>query len=453
VSAAPVPAAVASAGDTAWLLVATALVLLMVPGLALFYGGLVRGKSALNTMLMSIAALALVSVQWVLGGYSLAFSPGSPLLGGLGWRALAGVGAAPNATYAPLVPHALFAAYQMMFAGITVAIISGAVVERMRFGAYLAFGLLWTTFVYDPLAHWVWGDGGWLRTLGALDFAGGTVVHISAGVTALVAAAALGRRRGLGTQPPVPHNVPFTLLGAGLLWFGWFGFNAGSALAADGLAANAVVTTHAAASAALLAWLALERARGGRPSAVGAATGAVVGLVAITPAAGFVTPAAALAIGALAAGASFAALHARARTRVDDSLDVFACHGVAGIAGALLTGVFATRAVNPAGADGLLAGNPRLLGVQAIAVLATVAFAGGGAAALLALVRLVTPLRVGTPDEIDGVDVSEHGERAYHGDDVGDLAGRGLPLGGVVVLPSAELGSAFSPAAAMAHER
>ena len=446
-------AAVASAGDTAWLLVATALVLLMVPGLALFYGGLVRGKSALNTMLMSIAALALVSVQWVLGGYSLAFSAGSPMIGGLGWSALAGVGAAPNATYAGLVPHALFAAYQMMFAGITVAIISGAVVERMRFGAYLAFGLLWTTFVYDPLAHWVWGDGGWLRTLGALDFAGGTVVHISAGVTALVAAAALGRRRGLGTQPPVPHNVPFTLLGAGLLWFGWFGFNAGSALAADGLAANAVVTTHAAASAALLAWLALERARGGRPSAVGAATGAVVGLVAITPAAGFVTPAAALAIGGLAAGASFAALHARARTRVDDSLDVFACHGVAGIVGALLTGVFATRAVNPAGADGLLAGNPRLLGVQAIAVLATVAFAGGGAAALLALVRLVTPLRVATPDEIDGVDVSEHGERAYHGDDVGDLAGRGLPLRGVVVLPSAELGSAFSPAAAMAHER
>ena len=430
---APAEAALAG-GDTAWLLVATALVMLMVPGLALFYGGLVRGKSMLNTMMMSVAALALVSVQWVVAGYSLAFAGEGGVVGTLGHAFLAGVGAAPNTAYAATIPHALFAGYQAMFAGITVAIISGAVVERMRFGAYLLFAALWTTLVYDPLAHWVWGAGGWLKELGALDFAGGTVVHISAGSAAVVAAVALGRRRGIGRQPPLPHHVPFTLLGAGLLWFGWFGFNAGSALAADGVAANALVTTHTAAAAALLAWLGLERVRGGRPSAVGAATGAVVGLVAITPAAGFVTPAGALAIGALAAPASFAALHLRARTNVDDALDVFACHGVAGVVGALLTGVFATTAVNPAGADGLLAGNASLLGVQALAVGVTVLFAGGLTAGILALVRVIVPLRVATPDEIEGVDVSEHGEAAYHGDAT-ELAGRGIALGGSVFLP------------------
>ena len=432
-----------SAGDTAWLLVSTALVMVMVPGLAFFYGGLVRGKSALNTMLMSLGSLAIVTVQWVLGGYSLAFAPGSRWTGGLGYAMLHGVGGAPNAAYAAGVPHLLFAGYQAMFAGITIAIVSGAVVERMRFPAFLAFAVLWSTLVYDPLAHWVWGDGGWLKQLGALDFAGGTVVHISAGAAALVAAVALGRRRGIERRPPVPHNVPFVLLGAGILWFGWFGFNAGSALAADGIAANALVTTHTAASAALLAWLALEALRGGRPSAVGAATGAVVGLVAITPAAGFVSPASALAIGVLAAGASFAALHLRARTRVDDSLDVFACHGVGGIVGALLTGVFASKAVNPAGADGLLAGNPRLLGIQALAVLATLAWAGALSAGILALVRLVAPLRVSVPDEIEGVDVSEHGESAYQGET--DLVGRGSSLGGSVFLPPDELGAFAAP--------
>mgnify|MGYP002778634093 CR=1 FL=1 len=427
------------AGNTAWVLVATGLVMLMVPGLALFYGGLVRGKSALNTMLMSLVALGAVTVQWVLLGYSLAFAGEGGVVGPLTHALLRGVGAAPNATYAATIPHALFAAYQAMFAGITVAIVSGAVVERMRFGAYLAFGLLWTTLVYDPLAHWVWGAGGWLRQLGALDFAGGTVVHISAGSAAVVAALMVGRRRGLERQPPIPHHVPFTLLGAGLLWFGWFGFNAGSALAADGVAANALVTTHVAASAAMLAWLGLEALRGGRPSAVGAATGAVVGLVAVTPAAGFVTPAGALALGALAAPASFAALHLRARTRLDDALDVFACHGVAGIVGALLTGVFATKAVNAAGADGLLAGGgPRLIGVQALAVVATMAFAGAFTAGILGAIRLVTALRVSTGDEIDGVDLSEHGESAYHGD-AADLAGRGVPLGGSVFLPPSEV--------------
>ena len=429
-----------SAGDTAWLLVSTALVMVMVPGLAFFYGGLVRGKSALNTMLMSLAALALVTVQWVVVGYSLAFAPGSRWIGGLDWRFLAHVGTAPYAPYAPGLPHVLYAVYQAMFAGITIALVSGAVVERMRFPAYLAFVLLWSTFVYDPLAHWVWGDGGWLKQLGALDFAGGTVVHISAGAAALVAAVALGRRRGIDRRPPVPHNVPFVLLGAGLLWFGWFGFNAGSSLAADGIAANAAMTTHVAASSALLAWLAFEALRGNRPSAVGAATGAVVGLVAITPAAGYVTPASAIVIGVVAAGASFTALHLRARTRIDDSLDVFACHGVGGIVGALLTGVFASKAVNPSGADGLLAGNPHQLVVQAIAVVATLAWAGALSVVLLALVRVVSPLRVSVPDEIDGVDISEHGESAYQGDSA-ELAGRGAGVGGSVYLPPAELGS------------
>lgn len=444
---APAAPAVLSAGDTAWLLVSTALVMVMVPGLAFFYGGLVRGKSALNTMLMSLGALALVTVQWVAIGYSLAFAPGSSWLGGLGYRFLSGVGAAPNPAYAAGIPHVLYAGFQAMFAGITIAIVSGAVVERMRFPAYLAFALLWSTFVYDPLAHWVWGDGGWLKQLGALDFAGGTVVHISAGAAALVAAVALGRRRGIDRRPPVPHNVPFVLLGAGLLWFGWFGFNAGSALAADGIAANALVTTHVAASSALLAWLALEAIRGARPSAVGAATGAVVGLVAITPAAGYVTPASAIAIGVLAAAASFGALHLRARTRVDDSLDVFACHGVGGIVGALLTGVFATKAVNPAGSDGLLAGNPHLLAVQALAVVTTLAWASALTAGILAFVRVLSPLRVSVPDEIDGVDVSEHGESAYQGDSA-ELAGRGSGLGGSVYLPPDELGSfATLPAA------
>ena len=442
----PAPAGAAptiNAGDTAWLLVSTALVMVMVPGLAFFYGGLVRGKSALNTMLMSVGALALVTVQWVVAGYSLAFAPGSHWVGGLGYAMLHGVGAAPNPAYAAGVPHALYAGYQAMFAGITIAIVSGAVVERMRFPAYLAFALLWSTLVYDPLAHWVWGDGGWLKQLGALDFAGGTVVHISAGAAALVAAVALGRRRGIERRPPVPHNVPFVLLGAGILWFGWFGFNAGSALAADGVAANALVTTHTAASAALLAWLALEALRGGRPSAVGAATGAVVGLVAITPAAGYVTPASAIALGGLAAAASFFALHLRARTRVDDSLDVFACHGVGGIVGALLTGVFATKTVNPGGADGVLAGNPALLGVQALAVLTTLAWAGALSAGILALVRAVAPLRVSVPDEIDGVDLSEHGESAYQGE--AELAGRGSALGGSVFLPPDELGAFTAP--------
>jgi Amt family ammonium transporter len=436
---------VISAGDTAWVLMSTGLVMLMVPGLALFYGGLVRQKNALNTFMMSLGALGVVTVQWVVVGYSIAFGPGTALIGGLSWWGLGGVGAAPNAAYAATIPHLAFAVFQAMFAAITVALISGAVVERLRFSAYLLFTIAWTTLVYDPLARWVWGDGGWLRSLGALDFAGGTVVHVSAGTAALVAALMLGRRRAVARGALVPHNVPFTLLGAGLLWFGWFGFNAGSALGASAVAVNALVTTHTAAAAALTCWLLLDLRRSGRATAVGAATGAVVGLVAITPAAGFVTPRAALLIGVIAAISSYAAMHLRARTRIDDALDVFACHGVAGIVGALLTGVFATTSVNPAGGNGLLAGNAAQLGVQALAVLATMVLSGSLTAGILVSLRAVMAVRASVGDELAGLDASDHGEEAYHAGDVGELAG-GLPLGGVILLPPDEIPATASAA-------
>ncbi|HEX2778933.1 MAG TPA: ammonium transporter [Gemmatimonadaceae bacterium] len=429
------PAATISAGDTAWTLVSAGLVLLMIPGLALFYGGLVRARAALNTFMMSFAALALVSVQWVIGGYSLAFAPGAGATGDLRWAGLAALGA--TGPYSATIPHVAFVAFQAMFAGITVALISGAMVERIRFQTYLIFAVLWTTLVYDPLAHWVWGDGGWLRALGALDFAGGTVVHVSAGTAALVAAIVLGERHDRGRTALVPHNVPFTLVGAGLLWVGWFGFNAGSALAADGVAANALVTTHAAASSALVVWLLLDLRRTGQATAVGAATGAVVGLVAITPAAGYVTPLAALAIGACGAVASYYAIQLRNRTRIDDALDVFACHGVAGIVGALLTGVFAQKVVNPAGADGLLAGNARQLGVQALAVLCTIAFAAPVTFGILRVLS-VRRIRVPMPLELSGIDVSEHGEHAYHHGETLGIADGAITVGQPVILEPQE---------------
>ncbi len=414
-----------SAGDTAWVFVASALVLLMVPGLALFYGGLVRSRAALNTIMMSVGALGIVTVQWTLFGYSLAFGPGS-VIGDWRWFGLSHVGAAPG-PYSTTIPHIAFAVFQALFAGITVALISGALVERLRFHVFLIFALAWTTLVYDPLAHWVWASDGWLHKLGALDFAGGTVVHISAGTAALVAAMVVGRRRDHGRTPLRPHNVVFTLIGAGLLWVGWFGFNAGSALAADGVAANALATTHAAAAAALVAWLVLDYARTGQATAVGAATGAVVGLVAITPAAGYVTPMSALAIGALASLASNFAIQLRNRTKIDDSLDVFACHGVAGIVGALLTGVFATTSVNSAGANGLLYGNPRLFVVQLIAVASTIAFTATLTAIVLLRLRSLGSLRVPLADEVGGVDLSEHGEQAYD-DGEGTLIGEAVFL-------------------------
>jgi Amt family ammonium transporter len=425
------PASTINSGDTAWLFGSTALVLLMIPGLALFYGGLVRGRAALNTLMMSFGALAIVGVQWVLIGYSFAFAPGS-VLGSSVWIGLSRVGATPG-PYSATVPHIAFASFQAMFAGITVAIISGAMVERIRFHVYAVFTVVWTTFVYDPLAHWVWGSDGWLHKLGALDFAGGTVVHIAAGTAALVAATMLGRRRDVGRTPLRPHNLVFTLTGAGLLWVGWLGFNAGSALAADGVAANALATTHAAAAAAMVTWLVIDSLRTGQATAIGGATGAVAGLVAITPAAGYVTPVAALAIGALAACASYAAIQLRNRTQIDDALDVFACHGVAGIVGALLTGVFATKMVNPAGADGLLAGNVRLLGVQALAVVVTIGFTAPVTALVLSRLAAIGSLRVPLPDELTGVDLSEHGEHAYDDVEISTAVVDGVRIGESVV--------------------
>ena len=396
-----------NAADIAWMLMSTALVLLMTPALGFFYGGLVRSKNALNTLMMSVAALGFVGVAWALAGYSLAFGAGNAFVGDLRFLGLAGVGLEAQGT----IPHVLFMVYQGTFAIITAALISGAIVERMRFGPYLAFLTLWALFIYSPVAHWVWG-GGFIQKMGALDFAGGTVVHVNAGVAALVAALVLGPRKDYGRQAIIPHNVAFTVLGAGLLWFGWFGFNAGSALAASPSAALAFANTMLAPAATLVVWTLLDLKRTGKATAVGAATGMVVGLVAITPAAGFVSPLGSIALGALAAFPSYYALLWRARTRVDDSLDVVAAHGLGGTVGALLTGVLATKAWNGA-TDGLLYGNPRQLGIQAVAVLAAMAFSGVGTYLILKLVGLVAPLRVESRDEGLGLDVSQHGEEAY----------------------------------------
>ena len=406
--------AATNTGDTAWILIASALVMLMTPALGLFYGGLVRQKNVLSTIMHSFFMLALISVQWVLWGYTLAFGPDHySLIGGLNWVGLAGVGQEPNPTYAPTIPHLAFMIYQAMFAVITPALISGAFAERKRFKAFAIFSLLWATLVYDPVAHWVWGDGGWLHKLGALDFAGGTVVHITSGVSALVAAWMLGRRLQSERESMEPHNVTMTVLGAGLLWFGWFGFNAGSALGANGLAASAFVTTNTAAAMGLLTWMTASWMRHQRPSVVGASAGAVAGLVAITPAAGFVTPAGAILIGFAAGVVCFIAVEYVVRRRVDDALDVFGVHGVGGILGALATGVFASKAVNPAGADGLLHGNPRQLAIQAIAVLAVALYSVVVTWVLLKVLDVTVGLRVAPVEEEQGLDRSLHGEPAY----------------------------------------
>ena len=400
--------------DTAWVLTSAAFVMLMTPALGLFYGGLVRQKNALSTIMHSFFILALISVQWVLWGYSLAFGPDKGgIIGGLEWLGLNGVGAEPNPTYAATIPHQAFMVYQMMFAVITPALISGAFAERKRFKSFAIFSLLWATLVYDPVAHWVWADGGWLRSLGALDFAGGTVVHISSGVSALVCAVVLGQRLGYGKEPMEPHNATMTVLGTGLLWFGWFGFNAGSALGAGALAANAFVTTNTAAAMAALTWMTASWIRHERPSVLGATAGAVAGLVGITPAAGFVTPTAALLIGFLAGLGCFLVVEFVVRRRVDDALDVFGVHGVGGMIGALATGVFATRLVNPAGADGLLFGNPGQLAVQALAVAAVAAYAAVVTWGLLKLIDGVIGLRVSPEEEQRGLDTTQHGEAAY----------------------------------------
>ncbi len=405
-----------SSGDTAWLLASAALVMLMTPALGFFYGGLVRRKNVLSTLMHSWFILALISVQWVLWGYSLAFSPdtGLGLIGGLSWFGLNGVGQEPNADYAATVPHLAYMAFQMMFAVITPALITGAFAERKRFAAFVLFSLLWATLVYDPVAHWVWGTGGWLRELGALDFAGGTVVHITSGISALVAATVLGKRKGLGEEAMDPHDLTMVVLGAGLLWFGWFGFNAGSALTSGGLAAQAFVVTNTAAAVAALTWMAVSWAVHRRPSVLGVATGAVAGLVAITPASGYVTVPASLLVGLGAGGICFFAVQAiKERLGVDDALDVFGVHGVGGTWGALATGVFASSAVNPSVSGGLLSGNPQQLLVQLLAVAVAWAYSGAMTFVILKAIDAVVGLRVPEDEEVLGLDTTQHGEVAY----------------------------------------
>ncbi len=432
------PAAAAGAakidkGDTAWMLTSSALVLLMTaPGLALFYGGLVRQKNALATIMQSFIIMALISIQWVLWGYSLAFGPDKGgIIGGLEWIGLRGVGGEPFEAYSKTIPHQVFMLFQMMFAIITPALITGAFAERKKFSAFILFTLLWATFVYDPLAHWVWGDGGWLKKLGALDFAGGTVVHISSGISALVCAIVLGRRRGYGHEPMPPHNLPLSVMGAALLWFGWFGFNAGSALEANALAASAFLATNTAAAAAALGWMFTEWMARGKPTVLGAASGAVAGLVAITPASGYVGPVASIIIGAIAGFLCYNACNVKSRLGYDDSLDVVGVHGVGGTWGALATGLFATKLVNEAGGDGLFYGNPVQLWNQFVAVVATMILAVAGTVIILKIVDAVVGLRVSEEAEVSGLDLSQHSETAYSlgGSGYGETVGAGGAFG------------------------
>jgi Amt family ammonium transporter len=412
---APAPASKIDKGDTAWMLTSSALVLLMTaPGLALFYGGMVRQKNALATLMQSFIIMAVISIQWVLWGYSLAFGPDKGgIVGGLEWIGLRGVGAEPFDAYSKTIPHQAFMIFQMMFAIITPALITGAFAERKKFSAFLLFTVLWATIVYDPLAHWVWGDGGWLKKMGALDFAGGTVVHISSGVSALVCAIVLGKRKGYGHQPMQPHNLPMTVMGAGLLWFGWFGFNAGSALEANGLAVSAFLATNTGAAAAALGWMFTEWLTRGKPTVLGAASGAVAGLVAITPASGYVGPISALIIGAVAGALCYAACNFKSKLGYDDSLDVVGVHGVGGTWGALATGLFASKAINDGGDNGLFFGNPGQLWTQLVAVVATYVLAVVATYVILKIVDAVVGLRVTDEDEAAGLDLSQHSETAY----------------------------------------
>ncbi len=403
--------------DTAWIMVSTAMVMLMTPALAFFYGGMVRQKNLLSTIMMSFAILAMVSLLWVIYGYSLSFgTDGNAFIGSLKWTFLSGVGQDPSSVYATTVPHLAFMMFQATFAIITVALWTGAVVERIKFSALMVFAALWFTFVYSPIAHWVWGSGGWIAQLGALDFAGGTVVHVNAGLTALALAMVLGPRKGFAEKESMePNNIPYVVLGAALLWFGWFGFNAGSALTSGGLASSAFVATNTAAAAAAFTWIVLGWIHR-RPSVLGAATGAVVGLVAITPAAGYVEPWAGIPIGAIASVLSYYVMLWRSRSsRLDESLDVFACHGVGGMWGAVATGIFATAAVNPAGADGLIYGNGILVLKQLAALAATGAFSFGVTWILASILKATMKIRVREEEEIVGLDLSQHGERAYGG--------------------------------------
>jgi Amt family ammonium transporter len=402
-------------GDMAWVLAATCLVMLMTPALGFFYGGLVRRKNLVSTIVQCMIIFAVVSLVWALWGYSLAFGPNvGGVIGNLSNVGLNGVGAQPNMFYAATIPALLYFAFQLKFAAITPALIIGAFADRVRFKALLIFIVLWTTFIYAPIAHWVWGDGGWLKDLGVLDFAGGLVVHVSAGLSAVAAALMIGRRKDAKEAASQrPNNIPYVILGAALLWFGWFGFNGGSALKADEIGVSALVVTNLAASASAVSWMLVDWTLKGKPSAVGIAIGAVAGLVAITPAAGYVSPGASIVIGLVAGVLSNRVSNWRARTRLDDSLDVFACHGAGAIWGLIATGLFASAALNAAGADGLLKGNAHLLGVEVFAVVVVSAFAFFGSYALLRLINLFTPVRVSPTEEEAGLDMSEFGEEAY----------------------------------------
>jgi Amt family ammonium transporter len=431
-------------GDTAFVLVSSALVMFMTPGLALFYGGMVRAKNVLSTVMHSMFALGLVSVLWVVVGYTLAFGPDKGgLIGGLDFLGFAGVGQEPNADLAATIPHVLFALFQMMFAIITPALITGAFAERMKFSGYVLFTTLWLIIVYAPIAHWVWAPGGWIRELGALDFAGGTVVHINAGIAALAAAIIVGKRRGFGKEAMVPHNLTMTMLGTGILWFGWFGFNAGSALGANGLAASAFLATNLGAAAGACGWALFEIQRDKRPTTLGVASGAVAGLVAITPAAGFVGPLSALAIGLIAGVACSVAVGFKFRFGYDDSLDVVGVHLVGGLIGALLVGVFADAAINSAGTDGLLFGGGfELLGTQFVAVAATIAFSLVASLGILKLVQATVGLRVTEEEELGGVDLALHSEVGY-----------ALAEGGTSITPAEPATANPSPAAARVPQR
>ena len=402
-------------GDTAWLLVSAALVMLMTPGLAMFYGGMVRRKNILGTIMQSFILIAVISIEWMLVGYSFAFGPDlGGIIGDLSWFGLSGVGTLPFKGYAATVPHQTFMIYQMMFAVITPALISGAFAERFKFSTYLVFTLLWALLVYNPVAHWMWGIGGWLRNLGALDFAGGTVVHLTAGVSALAAAFMTGKRKGYGSENLAPHDLPMTVLGAAILWFGWFGFNAGSALKAGSLSSSAFVATHMSAAGATVSWMLTEWHQRGKPTVLGAATGCIAGLGTITPASGFVTPPAALAIGLVAGIVCYTAVMLKTKFRYDDSLDVVGIHGVGGMLGMLATGLFATVAVNAGGSNGLFYGNPRQLTVQALAAGVILVYSFVATYGILKFLEKTMGLRVTDEQEILGLDLSQHGEAGYN---------------------------------------
>jgi ammonium transporter, Amt family len=402
-----------NAGDSAFILISAALVMLMTPGLALFYGGMVRNKNVLGTIMQSFVIIAVISVEWVLWGYSMSFGPDKwGITGGLEWFGLTGVGLQPS-TYAATIPHQLHMIYQCMFAVITPALITGAFAERMKFGPFLIFSILWATFIYNPLCHWIWGNGGWMARLGVIDFAGGVAVHLSSGVAALAAAILLGKRKGHLTEEMRPHNLPMTLLGAGILWFGWFGFNAGSALSAGTLAGSAFVATHMAAATGTLGWLAIEWKSRGKATTLGAASGAIAGLATVTPASGFVGPISACIIGFAAGIFCYMGVMAKNRFGYDDSLDVVGVHGVSGVLGLLAAGLFASKVVNPAGPDGLFFGNPKQLGIQCVAILATIVYTFVLSYLFLKIIDKIFGLRVPANDEINGLDLSQHDEKAY----------------------------------------